>query len=134
LIHLFQVVSKMSWKLFNYVFIIAALGIQGFYELNLANLPHRFYLNHSYTCIWLVTRDWPISMHLANYQLDYMIHARGWRFKPHLGLSPRIYTTPHFYIHFWTFHIQYVYIRHTYIGNVCVTCVCGQSLWVIGSR
>jgi hypothetical protein len=107
----------------------------GFYEWNLANPPRRLYLNHSYTyIIWLVTREWPISTHLANYKLDYIIHAQGWRFKPHLVLSPRLYTTPYFYVDFWTFHIQYVYIRHTYVCNVCVTCVCGQLLRVVGSR
>jgi hypothetical protein len=39
-----------------------------------------------------------------------------------------------FYVHFWTFHRQYVYIRHTYVCNVCVTYVCGQFLQVIDSR
>ena len=52
------------------------------------------------------------------------IHTRGWRFKPHLGVSPRLYKTPQFYVHFLTFHIQHVYIMH--IWNLCI---CVMHLW-----
>jgi hypothetical protein len=48
----------------------------------------------SYTCTYVVTRGLAISTHLASFQLDYIIHARGWRFKPQLGLTLKLYTTP----------------------------------------